>query len=492
MASYLCVKMNSSATKSYNIKSSANKPYLRVDTGFIPLTTATATGPKLMVRAGGVNYRLADFITTTTAITTGTSYLTSAKTTSTSYVTGSRASTSGTGYATRASTSSTGYQTRWSTYATGYETRASTSATGYQTRASTSATGYKTRASTSATSYITKYASTFQEQFYSATSRMTGFISNSSIIPNALIQNTSKLISINPYTLSTTDYSYPQGIITITNTCGLVFTFKDTAIYGVGLRGSYISNGSLKPYADVSFRLNSSKYKYGTFFVSTNGNGYRERPAYFLIDSITSSVPYIRALKSTSFAMPENGYAASNTVEFLLTYPDVNHLYYLTFSTSSSHTANKTSTVIRQYEMDLQYGALTGFNLISSMNRYFTSILSSFTSCSIGTPKWSASYYTKSITSTSYLTRSSTSTTTYGTRASTYNTTYGTRTSASKTTYVARASTSNTTYATRSSTSNTTYATRSSQYTSNTSYLTQSETYQTSYITASTETTMEG
>lgn len=213
--------MNSSATKSYNIKSSANKPYLRVDTGFIPLTTATATGPKVMVRAGGVNYRLADFITTTTAITTGTSYLTSAKTTGTSYQTGSRSSTSGTGYQTRASTSSTTYATRASTSSTTYATRASTSATTYATRASTSSTTYATRASTSATTYATR-----------ASTSATGYVSGTSIYGTGVNNYYTLITSIRGlFTAGINDFIAFSPNLSATSANEINITFKHSKGY---------------------------------------------------------------------------------------------------------------------------------------------------------------------------------------------------------------------------------------------------------------------
>ena len=70
MATYLCVKVNSTSVKSYEAKSSAAKPYLCVSGGYFPLTTETGTG--LKVKANGSTYRLAEggqSVTTTTTAT---------------------------------------------------------------------------------------------------------------------------------------------------------------------------------------------------------------------------------------------------------------------------------------------------------------------------------------------------------------------------------------------------------------------------------------
>ena len=103
---YLVVKAGNQ-TKSYSVKASANKPYLRVSTGYIPLTTETTTATGLRAKVGGSVCRPIETYTTTvqTTVTTGTSY-------------GTRSSTYSTTYGTRKSTSQTGYETRQSQYQT--------------------------------------------------------------------------------------------------------------------------------------------------------------------------------------------------------------------------------------------------------------------------------------------------------------------------------------------------------------------------------------
>lgn len=546
MASYLCVKMNSSATKSYNIKSSANKPYLRVDTGFIPLTTATATGPKVMVRAGGVNYRLADFITTTTAITTGTSYLTSAKTTSTSYVTDSRASTSDTGYATRASTSATSYATRASTSATTYGTRASTSATTYGTRASTSATTYATRASTSATTYAGS-TSTYATIFVSTTSTVgtstyNGYgvdSTNTKLLDDPRWYVNVMLVSDNRNSLWEFDntrtttmnvldtrytYPYPRYVSsTVTINQGISFTFSNTNC------NNYLS---LKGFTRDKYTTSKS----GTVNLAVFTINGDCRFAYISISRQSSNKYTLitgRATRS-DFSYRTSGTINTNTIDTRYSnvlwidyqFPGQNDQYVHWDQSTYSSTlwygvsgwqqlySTYTKTIVTRYEysnliavsayrMSLQEGYFVNLErfpklqfIISSnttannSSRYINHF--SITSMSLDSSVTNTTYWTSSkATATGYKTRASTSKTGYNTRASTSATGYQTRVSTSATGYQTRSSTSATVYQTRSSTSATTYATRSSQYTSNTSYITQSETYETSYITTSAETTME-
>jgi len=69
MATYLCVKAGNQ-TKSYAVKSTANKPYLKVSSGYIPLTTETTTATGLRAKVDGSTYRPIE--TYTTAIDTTT------------------------------------------------------------------------------------------------------------------------------------------------------------------------------------------------------------------------------------------------------------------------------------------------------------------------------------------------------------------------------------------------------------------------------------
>ena len=500
MASYLCVKMNSSATKSYNIKSSANKPYLRVDTGFIPLTTATATGPKLMVRAGGVNYRLADFITTTTAITTGTSYLTSAKTTSTSYVTGSRASTSGTGYETRSSTSSTTYATRASTSATTYATRASTSATTYATRASTSATTYATRASTSATTYATR-ASTSATGYATAISSgnsdttYTNLSSNntkhSRVINDCVWEMTNYLnkYSLGTSTLTSRSTNYRTVTVTVTNAINFTFlntnysrTFQIYAIHQYGLNSDATERINVGPGI---FTISNSNYNFGRLYYNSRGQLRFELSPVSNFSSIFSSCEASGITSSTK----KTGY-----INFGFPIQTGQYVFNTNWDTYSNYYGDSATTVYRFDYASVDLYSLFVLKITNNYDYNFNNnnltVQSMFPYLYI--PRVTTYKNYVKTTATTYATRASTSATGYKTRASTSKTGYNTRASTSATGYQTRSSTSATGYLTRSSTSATTYATRSSQYTSNTSYLTQSETYETSYITASTETTMEG
>lgn len=67
MATYLCVKVNSTSVKSYAAQASAAKPYLCVSGGYFPLTTETGTGIK--VKANGSVYRIAEQTGSTTTTT---------------------------------------------------------------------------------------------------------------------------------------------------------------------------------------------------------------------------------------------------------------------------------------------------------------------------------------------------------------------------------------------------------------------------------------
>lgn len=411
MASYLCVKMSGSVTKRYNIKSSANKPYLRVGTGFIPLTTATATGPKLMVRADGTNYRLADFITTTTAITTGTSYLTSQKTTGTSYETASRASTS-----------STGYESRVSTSATTYYTRKSTSATTYYTRVSTSATATKTRSSTSKTGYI-----------YTTES----------------------------YTGRGSSRAWPTG--NVTQAMGVQINFATFEMTRNGSMEIHIPNPDLNCgviYTLTNGNTGSVTIPHNIYYsnASISANYYNNNK--FEVDN-----PYLPELYEVTTANNRNTQAFGFSADIKDTYVDgAITRSWVTNGTSITSTSGKRS----YYEnFNLVFTANYSSNKFNGSGYSPQNKIgyTTYTVCS-----HSLSY----ATATTYATRASTSSTIYYTRASTSTTSYLTRQSTSTTSYLTRSSTSNTTYATRSSqyTSNTVYLTQSETY--QTSYLTTS------------------
>lgn len=69
MATYLCVKANNT-TKKYEVKSSADKPYMRVSTGYMALTTQTDTNTGLRFKQGGSTYRVVETYTTTISVET--------------------------------------------------------------------------------------------------------------------------------------------------------------------------------------------------------------------------------------------------------------------------------------------------------------------------------------------------------------------------------------------------------------------------------------
>ena len=69
MATYLCVKAGNQ-TKSYAVKSSANKPYMRVSTGYLQLTTETTTDTGMRIKDGSSAYRVVESYTTTTSAAT--------------------------------------------------------------------------------------------------------------------------------------------------------------------------------------------------------------------------------------------------------------------------------------------------------------------------------------------------------------------------------------------------------------------------------------
>ena len=66
MPSYLCMKVNNS-TKSYELKTSANKPYLRIGGGYLALTTETGTG--LKVKANNTTYKIVETYTVSSTST---------------------------------------------------------------------------------------------------------------------------------------------------------------------------------------------------------------------------------------------------------------------------------------------------------------------------------------------------------------------------------------------------------------------------------------
>ena len=68
MATYLCVKTNNT-TKKYEVKASANKPYMRVSTGYMPLTIVTDTNTGLRIKSGNNTYRIIESYTTTQTTT---------------------------------------------------------------------------------------------------------------------------------------------------------------------------------------------------------------------------------------------------------------------------------------------------------------------------------------------------------------------------------------------------------------------------------------
>lgn len=69
MSTYLCVKANNT-TKKYEVKASANKPYVKVSTGYMPLTTQTDTNTGLRFKQGGSVYRVIETYTTTISVDT--------------------------------------------------------------------------------------------------------------------------------------------------------------------------------------------------------------------------------------------------------------------------------------------------------------------------------------------------------------------------------------------------------------------------------------
>jgi len=539
MASYLCVKMNSSATKSYNIKSSANKPYLRVDTGFIPLTTATATGPKLMVRAGGVNYRLADFITTTTAITTGTSYLTSAKTTSTSYVTGSRASTSGTGYQTRMSTSATTYYTRMSTSATTYATRASTSKTDYAYKTNTTNTIYsgrffqkangQTSASTSVANitgktyvgtntYVSKQGlvyntsishsqsntytresstSTTYRRTYSTRSTYTTISITNSIyrklqyIYNNQYFNTRGNASNSVYfTVNGTSFSTSLRDTGDHDTTNSYVILEDKTAY----TSSILNIGSFTAMTN-SIRLGQSlstnyriefKSLYSTsannnlnfdLQINYKGSVYDTRSASYVTSAASHNYENIPTNWGTYISTGLNGNIVRNTT-YTTSYAidGVRATQYYNTANSITYALSEQIFKFKNYNLtSISNNFYRGNALMNFHGLYSTSTIAS-TFALYDNNTWSY-YSTATCSKVTSSIRYSIASVKYG--ITTYGYTH------SSTSYQTNRSVTNTIYSTRSSTSNTGYKTRSS--TSATSYLTRSSTSNTTYATRSSQ-----
>ena len=75
MATYLVVK-SGNQTKSYTAKTTADKPYMRVGTGYFPLTSETTTASGLRLKLDNKPYRIVETYYTTISTTTSTEYAT--------------------------------------------------------------------------------------------------------------------------------------------------------------------------------------------------------------------------------------------------------------------------------------------------------------------------------------------------------------------------------------------------------------------------------
>ena len=342
--SYLVIKPASNGQpKSYQLTSTCNNPRVAVSDSYIPLTTTTSSGTRLMASGS----RVMEYLSTSVSQSASTTYKTSKA---------ASAGLSSTTALTRASTSNTVYQTASETTGTTYYTRASTSDTKYGTQVSTTGTTYYTRASTSDTKYGTQVTTTGYSELTRADTYDTIYETYTFSVRSDSLTTFTKLLSY------VSERNNARS--SITTECGsLIWTPDEGAIrhdYIVGTQNNYFTNINGERFTCIVSTLSSNFNETirTSTFTSLRSSGYS---LTVYTDTIESRIGTYSVEAADTRIIGYRTSAATTSIVDLTQISTTGITYYTRASTSDTKYGTQVSTTGTTYytrvsTSDTKYG----------------------------------------------------------------------------------------------------------------------------------------